>query len=165
MRRFSTLLGLLEARAAERPDQCLYRFQEGMDDDESTLSYGELLQRATRIAAALQAVTAQGERAVLLYPPGLEYIAGFFGCLASGVVAVPAYPPDPARLERTLPRLRAIIEDAKATVVLTTSFILSMGAPTASCRSWIRSSAYSSTGWPCASACEEGRPSGSCSDA
>ncbi len=79
-----------------------------------------------RIAAALQAGSAAGERALLLYPPGLEYIAGFFGCLYAGVIAVPAYPPDPMRLERTLPRLRAIIRDAQARVVLTTSFILGM---------------------------------------
>ena len=67
-----------------------------------------------RWATLLRALGAQGERALLLYPPGLEYVAGFFGCLYAGVVAVPAYPPDPTRLERTLPRLRAIARDAQA---------------------------------------------------
>ncbi|WP_419145180.1 amino acid adenylation domain-containing protein [Myxococcus stipitatus] len=90
------------------------------------MTYGELDARARRIGVALAEVALAGERAVLLYPPGLEYIAGFFGCLYAGVVAVPAYPPDPARLERTLPRLRAIIGDSRATVVLTTTFIRGM---------------------------------------
>ncbi|MFP2906619.1 AMP-binding protein [Pyxidicoccus sp. 3LFB2] len=83
--------------------------------------------RARRIGAVLQSLSRAGERAVLLYPPGLEYIAGFFGCLYSGLVAVPAYPPDPMRLERTLPRLRAIIRDARASVVLTTAAIQEVG--------------------------------------
>ncbi|NMO23678.1 AMP-binding protein, partial [Pyxidicoccus fallax] len=92
----------------------------------TALTRGELYSRARRIGAALQQMAPAGERAVLLYPPGADYLVGFFGCLFSGLVAVPAYPPDPARLERTLPRLRAIIDDSRATVVLTTSFIASM---------------------------------------
>src|SRR5262249_44759609 len=68
----------------------------------------------------------KGGRALLLYSPGLDFIEGFFGCLYAGVVAVPAYPPDPAKLNRTLPRLQAVIADAQATIVLTTSPILDM---------------------------------------
>jgi len=63
-----------------------------------------------------------GARALLLYPPGLEYIAAFFGCLYAGVIPVPAYPP---RLNRPEPRLQAIAVDAQATLALTTSTILS----------------------------------------
>ncbi|WP_342374022.1 non-ribosomal peptide synthase/polyketide synthase [Myxococcus stipitatus] len=123
--RSATLLDLLDRRVTDSPDALLYRFLE--DEAEPTLSYAGLSRHARRIAAALQSIASAGERAVLLYPPGLEYIAGFFGCLHAGLVAVPAYPPDPSRLERTLPRLRAVIRDAQATVVLTTSFIHSMG--------------------------------------
>ncbi|MCY1033947.1 non-ribosomal peptide synthase/polyketide synthase [Corallococcus sp. BB11-1] len=119
-----TLIDLLEERSTRRPDQRLYTFLE--DDAEVPLTRGDLASRAHRIAAALQSLAPQGARAVLLYPPGADYLAGFFGCVCSGLVAVPAYPPDPSRLERTLPRLRALIADSGATVVLTTSVILSM---------------------------------------
>jgi len=61
---------------------------------------------------------------LLLYPPGLEFIAAFCGCLYAGVIAIPAPPPDAARLKRTLPRLQAIAKDAQASLVLTTSRIL-----------------------------------------
>ncbi|GMT99445.1 non-ribosomal peptide synthetase [Corallococcus caeni] len=122
----STLVDLLDERAASHGGRTLFFFEEDMEEESSVLSYAGLQQRARRIAAMLQEVSAPGERAVLLYPPGNEYVSGFFGCLAAGVVTVPAYPPDPSRLERTLPRLRAIIQDAQATVVLTNSFILSM---------------------------------------
>ncbi|MGE6759645.1 amino acid adenylation domain-containing protein, partial [Corallococcus interemptor] len=116
------LLTLAQGSSAHAP---LYTFL-GDDGEESVWSASELDVRARRIASALRERGAAGERVLLLYPPGLDYIAGFFGCLYAGAVAVPAYPPDPMRLERTLPRLRAIIQDAKATVVLTTSGILEL---------------------------------------
>ena len=52
------------------------------------------------------------------YPPGLEFVAAFLGCLYAGVVAVPAYPP---RSARTLPRLQAIVQDARPAVALTSA--------------------------------------------
>ena len=58
---------------------------------------------------------------MLLYPPGLDYIAAFFGCLYAGFIAVPAYPP---RLNRPVPRIQAIVADAGATVALTTTQFL-----------------------------------------
>ncbi|HZI02838.1 MAG TPA: AMP-binding protein, partial [Archangium sp.] len=120
-----TLMDLLTMRAEQQADFRVYTFLEDAEGEETYLTHAELDAKARRIAASL-APQAVGERVMLLYPPGTEYIAGFFGCLYAGAVAVPAYPPDPMRLERTLPRLRSIIEDAQATVVLTNSFILSM---------------------------------------
>ncbi|WP_375743509.1 fatty acyl-AMP ligase [Corallococcus interemptor] len=119
-----TLIDLLDERSRRPADPRLYTFLE--DGAEVTLTRDALASSAHRIAAALQSLAAEGERAVLLYPPGADYLRGFFGCVCSGLVAVPAYPPDPSRLERTLPRLRALIADSGATVVLTTSVILSM---------------------------------------
>ncbi|WP_253895921.1 non-ribosomal peptide synthetase, partial [Corallococcus exercitus] len=104
----------------------LYTFLGDGDGEEIVWSAADLDVRARRIATALRERGAVGERVLLLYPPGLDYVAGFFGCLYAGAVAVPAYPPDPMRLERTLPRLRAIIQDARASVVLTTSGILEL---------------------------------------
>ncbi|WP_164019628.1 non-ribosomal peptide synthetase, partial [Pyxidicoccus trucidator] len=122
----ASLVDLLLHRADSEGSRRLFTFLGDEEGEEQTLSYAELDQRARRIAMALRARVPAGERVLLLYPPGLEYVAGFFGCLYAGVVAVPAYPPDPARLDRTLPRLRAIIQDAQASVVLTTSGILAM---------------------------------------
>src|ERR1700687_2046354 len=85
------------------------------------LTYAALDCQARSIGALLQSYRARGERALLLYPAGLEFIAAFFGCLYAGVIAVPLPPPN----QRTLPRLRAILSDAQSSVVLTTSAILS----------------------------------------
>ncbi|HEX8091890.1 MAG TPA: condensation domain-containing protein, partial [Blastocatellia bacterium] len=93
---------------------------------EASLTYKELDQRARAKGSNLQSLNAAGERALLLYPSGLDFIAAFFGCLYAGVTAVPTYSPDPARLGRSLPRFRAIVNDAGPSVVLTVSPILSL---------------------------------------
>src|SRR5581483_6689668 len=84
----------------------------------------DLHRRARAVAASLQSRWSPGDRALLLYPPGLDFIEAFFGCLYAGIVAIPAYPPDPMRLARTLPRLRAMAEDARPSLALTTSALL-----------------------------------------
>ncbi|MCP3140915.1 MupA/Atu3671 family FMN-dependent luciferase-like monooxygenase [Pyxidicoccus xibeiensis] len=125
---FPTLVELLRYRADRKGDALLYRFLETGDVDGGVeeWSYTRLDTRARALGALLRESGAAGERALLLYPPGMEFVAGFMGCLYGGVVAVPCYPPDPTRLERTLPRLRAIAQDSGAKYVLTTSFILEM---------------------------------------
>jgi len=69
----------------------------------------------------LQRLCRPGDRALLMYEAGLDYIAALAGCLYAGVVAVPVFPPDPLRVARTLPRLEAIVNDAQASVLLGTS--------------------------------------------
>ena len=123
-----TLVELLRARAEREPALRGYTFLTDGEAREAHLDYAALDQQARAIGATLQSLGAQGQRALLLYPPGLEYIAGFFGCLYAGVVAVPIYPPDMSRLGRTLPRLLAVASDAQATVALTTSAIHSMAS-------------------------------------
>ncbi|HSK86832.1 MAG TPA: fatty acyl-AMP ligase, partial [Anaerolineales bacterium] len=116
-----TLLHLLRRRADEFPDRLAYRFIQDHDSEIVTLTYGELDRRARAIASWLESFEARGERALLLYPPGLDYIASFFGCLYAGVTAVPAYPP---RLNRPVPRIQSIVADSQASFALTTSTIL-----------------------------------------
>jgi acyl-CoA synthetase (AMP-forming)/AMP-acid ligase II len=123
----ATLVDLLRFRAEENLFERAYVFLEDGEKDEKIMSYADLDRRARAIAAQLQELGVMpGDRAVLLYPPGLEYVAGFFGCLYAGVIAVPAYPPNPMRLDRTLPRLQAIVGNAGASIALTTEPILQM---------------------------------------
>src|SRR5689334_14098581 len=105
-----TLIDVLRFRAAHQMNQPAYIFLADGESREICLTYGELDQRARAIAAALQDRGAVGERVLLLYPHGLEYIAAFFGCLYAGAVAVPAYPPDVARQRPSLARIRVIAQ-------------------------------------------------------
>jgi 8-amino-7-oxononanoate synthase len=111
----ATLVELLDYRAARRPHDVVFRFLSGDGVEDGALTYQELRDRACSIAAALGEHAAPGDRIVLLVPPGLEYVASFFGCLYAGVVAVPAYPPNPRRAD---PRVHGIIADSQARVAL-----------------------------------------------
>lgn len=124
----SSLVTILQQRASSQPHHRACTFLLDGEQTEAHLTYGQLDGRARAIAGWLQQYELQGQRALLLYPPGLDYIAAFFGCLYAGVVAVPAYPPDPARIERTLPRLRALIDNARPALVMTTTPLVPLGA-------------------------------------
>src|SRR5262245_51968056 len=75
LEQIATLVELLRWRAQERPDQLAYTFLADGETQEITSSYAELDQRARAIAARLQLQAAPGDRALLLYPAGLDYIA------------------------------------------------------------------------------------------
>jgi len=119
----ATLVEILYSKALHQPEQKAFTFLLDGETEEVSLTYQELDLQARAIAALLQTLGASGERALLLYPPGLEFIAAFFGCLYAGVVAVPAYPP--RNNNRSMDRIQAIVADAQATVVLTTTQTLS----------------------------------------
>jgi amino acid adenylation domain-containing protein len=131
-----TLVDLLRWRALTQPDKAAYTFLTDGESEEVTLTYGELDRQARAIGACLKPLVKPGDRVLLLYPPGLDFTAAFFGCLYIGAVSVPAYPPRP---NRTLLRLRTIVDDAKAEVALTMSAILARLKPMLSEDSLLRS--------------------------
>ncbi|HEX3530750.1 MAG TPA: amino acid adenylation domain-containing protein [Thermoanaerobaculia bacterium] len=120
----ATLSALLRHRAQSHPGQGYTFLAEG-DTAAAEMTFAELDRRARAIAAALRAEGAAGERVLLLYPQGLDFIAGFFGCLYAGAVAVPAYPP---RLNRPDPRLSTIARDCRPRAVLTVEPVLARAA-------------------------------------
>ena len=76
---YSNLIELLVARSAHSPGETAYTFLKDGEEEESVWSYRHLDLRARQIATRLQASGAAGERVLLLYPPGLEFIAAFWG--------------------------------------------------------------------------------------
>lgn len=121
-----TLISLLRRRVRLAPDDRAYVFLADGEDDEQPLTHRALDEQARRIAARLQDGGLKGERALLVFPPGLDYICAFFGCLYAGVIAVPAYPPSG---QRDLPRISAIAADAAAAIALTTRDLVPVLAP------------------------------------
>ena len=122
----TTLIDVLRRRAADDPNRRAFTFLLDGETEQAHLTFADLDRQARAVSVLLREHARPGDRALLLYPPGLEYIAAFMGCLYAGVVAVPAYPPNPARLERSLPRLEAIVSNARPTVALTVAPILSI---------------------------------------
>lgn len=121
MRGTPGLVAALRSHARTRGSHVALTFLH--DGKDSPLTFAELDARAQGIANMLRSRYGSGDRALLLFEPGLDYAAAFFGCLYAGVIAVPSYPPQ-AWTSRSVPRLRAIVEDAKPTVVLTTEALL-----------------------------------------
>src|SRR5215210_4183657 len=112
-----TLIEILRARATRQADKTAYLFLANGEDEEASLTFAELDRRARALGAFLQKHGGSGERVLLLYPPGLEFVTSFLGCLYGGAIAVPAYPP---RTNRPDARLGAIAEDARPRFALTT---------------------------------------------
>jgi acyl-CoA synthetase (AMP-forming)/AMP-acid ligase II/acyl carrier protein len=121
----NTLNDLLLQRVAAQGAAPAARFLHTGEPDgpQDAWTYADLGARSQAVAAALQDRCAPGDRALLVYPPGLDFVAGFVGCLLAGVVAVPAYPPDPSRFAASLIPLNHILADSAPTVVLTTSLV------------------------------------------
>ncbi len=117
----TTLTELLRTLAVVQPESMAFVFLADGDQAEQKLNYIELDLRARVIAAWLQRHNAAGDRALLLFPPGLDFVTAFFGCLYAGVTAVPAYPP---RLNRPAPRIQGMVRDSQARFALTTGKIL-----------------------------------------
>jgi acyl-CoA synthetase (AMP-forming)/AMP-acid ligase II/acyl carrier protein len=116
----NTMMDLLVAQAAEHPDQTAYVFLDDRDG-KTEWTFADLERRARAIASRLQLELQPGDRAILVYPPGLDFIAAFFGCMYAGVVAVPATYPKP---RRPMPRLSRIAIDCDAHVALSTAATL-----------------------------------------
>ncbi|MBT4836028.1 MAG: amino acid adenylation domain-containing protein [Methylococcales bacterium] len=135
-----SFVDILRTRAIQTPDHLAYVFLQDGETEGARLCYAELDKKARAIAATIQKVCQSGDRILLLYPAGLDYLCTFYACQYANVISIPAYPP---RNKRHLPRLQSIISDAKAQVVLTTTGIVSdlerlfSNAPELSSLQWI----------------------------
>lgn len=119
----STIVALLQMRAEQQPNSVAYTFVS--DRGRDAITYAELDRRARGIGGMLAERHMHGSPVMLLYPPGLDYVAGFFGCQYAGAIAVPAYLPERARSQAQLgdphARLAAIARDAMPSGVLTSA--------------------------------------------
>lgn len=116
----STLVEMVRHRARCQPKDIAFTYLVDGEEQRIDLTYQELDRQARAIGAWLESRGLVGQRALLLYPAGLDFITGFFGCLYAGVVAVPVYPP---RRNRSMMRIQAIADDAEAKVALTTDTV------------------------------------------
>lgn len=109
---------VLAERAAAEPATRAYVFLSEDGAEKDSLTYGQLHARALAVAGVLRSRCRPGERALLVFPAGLDFLAAYFGCLYAGVIAVPVNPPRRGRVQdATL----GIVRDCEPSVVLTTA--------------------------------------------
>ncbi len=114
-------VGLLTERATSNPERRAFTYLNETHTVEKHLSFGELHQRAQAIAIELnKRGLSLGDRALLMYPSGLDFISAFFGCLYAGVIAVPAFPPHKSRKAT---RLELMAQDSTPKIILCPSSV------------------------------------------
>ncbi|XP_040339595.1 disco-interacting protein 2 homolog A isoform X7 [Herpailurus yagouaroundi] len=125
-RKFLFLPDVLQWRAHTTPDHPLFLLLNAKGTVTSTATCVQLHKRAERVAAALmeKARLSVGDHVALVYPPGVDLIAAFYGCLYCGCVPVTVRPPHPQNLATTLPTVKMIVEVSKSACVLTTQAIM-----------------------------------------
>ncbi|KAL3669567.1 hypothetical protein V7S43_004954 [Phytophthora oleae] len=126
----SELLERMEKWAAETPTKTMLSFADDKGVIMASLTCAELNKRVQNLAGLLLASTQhytkglglkQGDRVLLVYPPGLDFIVTFLACLRAGVVAVPVYPPDPRKMKKDISMFVAVTENCQAKTALTCS--------------------------------------------
>lgn len=122
----STLVDILRYRALHQGDNLAFAYLTDGETERVDMTYSQLDHQARAIGAWLQSKGLTGQRTLLLYPPGLDFIAAFFGCLYAGTTAVPVYPP---RRNRSLERIQAVVDSCDAKAALTTETVLSRVEP------------------------------------
>lgn len=108
----------------QRRDQPLLTFLADGTGDGVTWTAADLDRAARRVAGQLRGTVPPGTPVLLMAAPGLEYVAGFYGCLYAGVIAVPAYPPSSLHGRDYMVRLQAVADNAGVTVGLTTDGLI-----------------------------------------
>jgi acyl-CoA synthetase (AMP-forming)/AMP-acid ligase II len=113
---FASLVDLLRCRAAEQENERAYVFLSDKGAEEAVLTFGELERRARAVAVALTRSTQRGDRALLLFGPGPDFIIAYFGCVLAGVIPVPMMLP---RRNSSLGSSASIVANCAPRVIMT----------------------------------------------
>ncbi|XP_056148622.1 disco-interacting protein 2 homolog C isoform X1 [Lampris incognitus] len=124
-RKFLFLSEVLQWRAQTSPDHVLYTLLNSRGAIASSLTCVQLHKRAEKIAAMLaeRGHLQDGDHVALVYPPGIDLIAAFYGCLYAGCVPITVRPPHPQNIATTLPTVKMIVEVSRSACVMTTQLI------------------------------------------
>ncbi|XP_068101411.1 disco-interacting protein 2 homolog A isoform X4 [Hyperolius riggenbachi] len=125
-RKFLYLADVLQWRTQTTPDHVLLLLLNSKGAVASSATCLQLHKRAERVAAGLveKARLSVGDHVALVYPPGIDLIATFFGCLYAGCIPITVRPPHPQNLTTTLPTVKMIVEVSKSACILTTQAIM-----------------------------------------
>ncbi|HEX8867613.1 MAG TPA: AMP-binding protein, partial [Lentzea sp.] len=117
-----TVVSAFQSLWKRSPERLLFTFVDERGREEEAVTAAALGEAASSIASALRGWGFQpGDHALLVYPPGPDFVRALLGCLAAGVVPVPVYPPNPVRLGSDLLGFRSIVDSCAPRAVLTST--------------------------------------------
>uniref|UniRef100_A0AAQ4P5R5 Disco interacting C n=1 Tax=Gasterosteus aculeatus aculeatus TaxID=481459 RepID=A0AAQ4P5R5_GASAC len=127
-RKFLFLSEVLQWRAQTTPDHVLYTLLNSRGTIASSLTCVQLHKRAEKIAGILaeRGHLQDGDHVALVYPPGIDLIVAFYGCLYAGCVPITVRPPHPQNIATTLPTVKMIVEVSRSVCVMTTQLIFKL---------------------------------------
>ena len=120
----NTIVDFLKYNNSIRPTKIAYRFLKYDKEEDIEITFEILFQKSKIIATQLQQATQKGDRVLLVFPQGPEFIISFYACLLSGLIAVPVNTPGN---KRKTSRLQGIIKDCKPKVILTNTYFKNKG--------------------------------------
>ena len=117
----ASILDKLDSLGDQHPHRLLYSFIDLNGKQIGAYSYESFLHRTKVIAGHLRKEHgfAPQDRLLLAYPPGLEMICAFFGCVRAGLIPVPVYPPSSHGFQSALYKMVHIAKDCQAAGILT----------------------------------------------
>lgn len=113
---YSSLVDMILSKAQTQPDHKAVVFFPDAQREEETLTFRELHEQACTLACMLSAEAKPGDRALLLFPTGVEFVVSYFACLMAGLIAVPLMPP---RKTAGRDSSAAVIADCAPRLILT----------------------------------------------
>ncbi|CAB9504318.1 D-alanine--D-alanyl carrier protein ligase [Seminavis robusta] len=117
-----TILDALNHHASETPNKVVFAWVDIKCEEQDKMTFKQLEDQSNTVAARLIKLGCQkGDRVMIAYPFGLEFLAGMFGAMKIGVVPCSIYPPNPSQLKTDMPKFRRFAEDAGAKFALTTA--------------------------------------------
>lgn len=114
------MVELLQKHAEATPDKVVYIFLEDGINEKDSITYAGMVQKSKAIAATLLRNGKKGDRVLLLFPTGIDFITAFYACFFAGMTAVPTYPP---KRNKANERFRSIVEDSNPSFIISTSDI------------------------------------------
>lgn len=115
------IFAALEHNAIHKPQRKVYSFANEKGDIEHSLNWLQLKYKIDTLTGYLRLhhQLEIGDRVLLVYPPSIDFVVAFASCLRAGLIPVPVYPPNPARLDHGMKVFNSICQDCDARLALT----------------------------------------------
>ncbi|GCB72929.1 hypothetical protein scyTo_0002259 [Scyliorhinus torazame] len=125
---FMFLAEVLQWRAQTTPDHLLFTLLNSRGTIANSLTCLQLHKRAEKIAVMLmeRGHLQDGDHVALVYPPGIDLIAAFYGCLYAGCVPITVRPPHPQNIATTLPTVKMIVEVSRSACIMTSQLVVKL---------------------------------------
>lgn len=121
MTEFTSVFHALQTRPSTRPNELVYSYANEDGKIEHELNWSQLSALTDSMTGFLRTECGlnAGDRVLLVYPPSIDFVIAFVGCMRAGLVPVPVYPPNPRKLDSGMEAFHKIAHDCDAKLVLT----------------------------------------------